>query len=372
MTERLDCAVIGAGAVGLAIARELALRGREVVVLEATDAVGTETSSRNSEVIHAGIYYPPGSLKGRLCVKGKELLYDYLQTHAVTTRRCGKLVVATRESEKPMLREVAAMAAANGCHDLEIIDAGLAREMEPALFCVQAIWSPSTGIFDSHGYMLALRGDLEAAGGMIAFMSPVAGGRRTDRGLLLRTKGRDATEVLCGAVINSAGLGAQSVASAIDGMATAALPPRYLCKGSYFQLSGKPPFERLIYPVPGPASLGCHYTRDLGGQGRFGPDAEWVDDIDYRVDPRRAESFYAAIREYWPDLPDDTLHPAYCGIRPKIQAPHEPARDFMIQGPGDHGVDGLINLFGIESPGLTASLAIAEHVADLVAATGTA
>ncbi len=372
MTERLDCAVIGAGAVGLAIARELARRGREVVVLEAAEAIGSETSSRNSEVIHAGLYYPPGSLKGRLCVRGKTLLYAYLDARGVEVRRCGKLLVATEPDEVPRLSEVIGKAAANGCTELEIIDADRAREMEPDLHCLKAIWSPTTGIFDSHGYMLALRGDLEAAGGMIAFVSPVTGGMATADGPLLRTGGADATEVLCRTVVNAAGLGAWAIAASLDGMPPDRVPPRYLCKGNYFQLTGRPPFERLIYPLPGSASLGCHYTRDLGGQGRFGPDAEWVDGISYTVDPARADSFYDSIRRYWPDLPDGALTPAYCGIRPKIQAPHEPAHDFMIQGPADHGVAGLVNLYGIESPGLTASPAIAEYAADLVAGEATA
>lgn len=366
MTESLECAVIGGGVVGLAVARALARNGLEVVVLEAEEALGTQTSSRNSEVIHAGIYYPEGSLKGRLCVRGKEMLYAYLDSHGVDHIRCGKFVVATTEAEVAVLDTVEARARANGCDDLEWVDGPDAMRAEPGLSCLRALWSPSTGILDSHGFMLALQGDVEAHGGMVALGSPVTGGALTGHGLLITTGGKEAMEVLCMRVINCAGLGAQSVARSIAGMRPGSVPERYLCKGNYFQLSGPAPFERLIYPVPGQASLGCHYTRDLGGQGRFGPDVEWVDRMDYAVDPARAEAFYDSIRSYWPDLPDGALHPAYSGIRPKLQGPGESAKDFTIQGPDVHGVPGLINLYGIESPGLTASLAIGDHVADLV------
>ncbi|WP_046021486.1 NAD(P)/FAD-dependent oxidoreductase [Magnetospira sp. QH-2] len=363
MTEPLDCAVIGAGVVGLAVARALALAGREVVVLERADAIGTQTSARNSEVIHAGIYYPEGSLKGSLCLRGKALLYDYLERHGLDHRRCGKLVVATTAEEEPILDQVLSKAAANGCTDLQWLSQKEALAREPNLRCLAALWSPSTGIFDTHGYMLALHGDLESAGGAIALGSPVDSGRITEDGILLRVGGRDPMELLCRSVVNAAGLWAQPTAAALEGMPPEHIPPRYFCKGNYFSLAGKAPFESLVYPVPGAASLGCHYTRDLGGQGRFGPDVEWVEDLDYQVDPNRADSFYDAIRRYWPDLPDGALQPGYCGIRPKIQAPGEAAQDFLISGPETHGIAGLVHLFGIESPGLTASLAIGERVA---------
>ena len=366
MIDKLDCAVIGGGVVGLAIARAMAMKGREVVVLEAADAIGTGTSSRNSEVIHAGIYYPEGSLKGRLCVAGKHQLYQYLESHGIDHNRCGKYVVATDAAEEAALETVVAKAAANGCDDLEWVDGAEAMRNEPGLKCTKALWSPSTGIFDTHGYMLALQGDLEDRGGMVAFLSPMVAGTVTPDGIVIRSGGEAEMEVLCSTVINSAGLGAQSVARSVEGLASHSIPEGYICKGNYFQLTGRAPFERLIYPVPGPASLGCHYTRDLGGQGRFGPDVEWIDELNYEVDANRAESFYHSIRKYWPDLPDDSLQPGYSGIRPKLQAPGEPAEDFMIQGPAEHGVSGLINLYGIESPGLTSSLAIGDHVAEMI------
>ncbi|WP_460020224.1 NAD(P)/FAD-dependent oxidoreductase [Magnetospira thiophila] len=367
MTEQLDCAVIGAGVVGLAVARALALAGREVVVLEKATAIGTETSSRNSEVIHAGIYYPVGSLKGRLCVRGKGLLYDYLQSHGIEHQRCGKLLVATQPSEIPILDQVLQRAAANGCTDLQRINGPQAEAWEPGLRCVAALWSPSTGIFDSHGYMLALQGDLEAAGGVVAFGSPIEGGQITQDGILLRVGGDEPMALQCRTVVNAAGLWAQAIARSLDGMPPEHVPPLHLCKGNYFQLSGRAPFQRLIYPVPGAASLGCHFTRDLGGQGRFGPDEEWVERLDYRVDPGRGEAFYAAIRRYWPGLPDGALQPGYSGIRSKLHPPGEAAHDFRILTPEHHGIPGLVHLFGIESPGLTASLALGEWVAERLA-----
>jgi L-2-hydroxyglutarate oxidase LhgO len=363
MTETVDCIVIGAGAVGLATARALALAGREVIVVEAADAIGTETSSRNSEVIHAGIYYPDGSLKARLCRRGRDLLYAYLAERAIPHRRCGKLVVASDESERARLEQVEIRARANDVADIQPIAAEAARAMEPNLACVAALWCPSTGIFDSHAYMLSLQGDAEAAGAMVALRSPVTGGRVVDGAIELAIGGPEPTRLAARTVVDAAGLGAQRVAAGIDGMPEALVPPLYYAKGSYFALAGKPPFGRLIYPVPGEASLGTHYLLDMGGRARFGPDVEWVERIDYAVDPRRADQFYAAIRRFWPDLPDGALTPDYAGVRPKLQAPGEPARDFMIQGPETHGIAGLINLFGIESPGLTASLAIAAVVA---------
>ena len=366
MAETVDCVVIGAGVIGLAVARALALAGREVIVLEKADAIGTETSSRNSEVIHAGIYYPDGSLKARLCRRGRDMLYAYLAERGIACDRCGKLVVATEDGEVERPAAVETRARGNGVDDLRRIGAAEAVAMEPGLHCVAALHSPSTGIFDSHAYMLSLQGDAEDRGAMIAFLSPVTGGRVTDAGILLRVGGNAPAEIVARTVVNSAGLGAQAVAAAIDGMPARVIPPLFYAKGNYFALTGRPPFRRLIYPVPGLASLGTHYTRDLGGQGRFGPDVEWIDAVNYDVHPERAETFYAAIRRFWPDIADGALQPAYAGVRPKLQAPGEPARDFLFQGPETHGVPGLLNLFGMESPGLTASLAIAETVVDLL------
>jgi len=362
MAEAVDCVVVGAGVIGLAVARALAMTGREVVVLESEDAIGTATSSRNSEVIHAGLYYPQDSLKARLCVQGRDRLYAYLAERGIEHERCGKLVVATDEAEVDALRALEDKARANGVDDVVWLNADEAGAMEPSLHCVAAVHSPSTGILDSHGYMLGLQGDAEAFGAAIAFLSPVIGGRVDVDGIGLDVGGAEAMALHCRTVVNCAGLGAPALARSIEGMPAEAVPPLHYAKGNYFQLSGRAPFSRLVYPVPGTASLGVHFTRDLGGQGRFGPDVEWIDSIDYTVDPDRARQFYAAIRRYWPDLADDALQPAYCGIRPKIQAPGEPPRDFVIQGPEVHGVRGLVNLFGIESPGLTASLAIADEV----------
>jgi len=364
MTERVDCIVIGAGVVGLAVARRLAMAGRDVVVLEAADAIGTETSSRNSEVIHAGIYYARDSLKARLCVDGKHQLYDFCRDHGVPHRNCGKLIVATSDEEMATLDDIRQRAANNGVGDLYPVSAGQAQDMEPALSCVGAMVSPSTGIIDSHGLMLAYQGAAEDHGAMIAFLSRVVGGSAGSRHHTLDVAMADGEimRIETPILVNAAGLQAQAVAGAIDGMPADCVPPSYLCKGSYFALTGKQPFSRLIYPVPRSASLGVHVTLDMAGQIRFGPDQEWVDSIDYDVDPHRADEFYAAVRQYFPGLPDGALVPAYSGMRPKIQAPDEPARDFMIQGPEAHGLEGLVNLFGIESPGLTASLAIADEV----------
>lgn len=368
MAERVDCVVIGAGVVGLAIARRLTMAGREVIVLEAADMIGTETSSRNSEVIHAGIYYPKGSLKARLCVAGKQRLYAFCESHGVPHRNCGKLVVATSEAELPVLESIRQKARDNGVDDLYFIDGKAARALEPELACVAALVSPSTGIIDSHALMLAYQGEAEDHGAMIAFNSPLLEGRVEDDGFLLSIgDGSGAPVTLaCDMLVNSAGLHAQSVARRLGGLSPATIPPQYFCKGSYFSLLGKQPFGRLIYPVPRSASLGVHVTLDMAGQVRFGPDQEWVDRIDYDVDLRRADVFYEAVRRYWPGLKDGALQPAYAGIRPKTQAPDGPATDFMIQGPAEHGVPGLVNLYGIESPGLTASLAIADAVAELL------
>jgi len=362
MTDRVDCVVIGAGVVGLAVARACALAGLETLALEAESAIGTATSARNSEVIHAGLYYPRGSLKARLCVQGRQALYDYCASHGVAHRRCGKLIVATRDEQAGALERIGAAAAANGVHDLRRLDATQARAREPALRCVAALESPSTGIIDSHGLMLSLQGDLESAGGLLALRSPVLSGRVLADGILLRVGGDDPMELIAGRVVNCAGLHAQAVAAAIDGLPPDSIPAGRYAKGNYYALSGKAPFSRLIYPVPEPGGLGVHLTLDQGGQARFGPDVEWVDAIDYSVDPARADGFYAAIRRYWPDLRDGALRPDYAGIRPKLAVPAGQDADFVIRDARTHGIPGLVNLYGIESPGLTACLAIADEV----------
>ena len=364
--ERVDCIVIGAGVVGLAVARRLALEGREVVVLEAEGAIGTHTSSRNSEVIHAGIYYAPGSLKARLCVPGKQALYRYCEMHGVGHRRCGKLIVATGDSQRPALEKLHAQALANGVDDLQWLTGEQARALEPELACVAALFSPSTGVVDSHGLMLAYQGDAEAHGAAIALRSPVRCGRIDSDAIELDVGGTQPMRIRARMVVNSAGLHAQKLAAALRGFPADRVPPCHYAKGNYYSLSGRSPFSRLIYPIPELASHGVHLSLDLAGQARFGPDVEWVEAIDYGVDPGRADAFYREIRRYWPGLAEGALSPGYAGIRPKIQAPGEPARDFLIEGPREHGVAGLVNLFGIESPGLTASLAIADHVHDLL------
>jgi L-2-hydroxyglutarate oxidase LhgO len=365
--DQVDCVVIGAGVVGLAVARALALTGREVMVLEAAEAIGTQTSSRNSEVIHAGIYYVQGSLKARLCVQGRQMLYEYCAERGIGHRRCGKLIVATSQPQRAGLQGIIAKAAANGVNDLVLLTRDQARAVEPALECVAAVHSPSTGIVDSHALMLALQGDLENAAGMVAFNSPVAQGRVTPLGIELETL--DGTPLRARSVVNAAGLSAPSLARKIEGLDPAQVPTAHYAKGNYFTLSGRSPFARLIYPVPEAAGLGVHLTIDLGGQAKFGPDVQWVDSPDdLVVDPARGDAFYAEVRKYWPALPDGALQAGYAGIRPKINAPHEAARDFLIQGPAEHGVAGLVNLFGIESPGLTSSLAIGELVKELLAA----
>jgi L-2-hydroxyglutarate oxidase LhgO len=358
----VDCVVIGAGVVGLAVARAFARAGREVLVLEAESAIGTGVSSRNSEVIHAGIYYPTGLTKTQLCVKGNAMLYRFCRDYGVPHRRCGKLVVAANESEVEMLAVLDAQANANGVDDLVWLTGAEARALEPALRASRAVLSPSTGIVDSHALMLALRGDAEAHGAMIALATPVVAGRAQSDSVTIETGGSEPMRLAASLVINAAGLGAQTVARAIDGMPADKIPSQHLAKGNYFSLRGRSPFSRLVYPMPAAGGLGVHLTLDLAGQARFGPDVEWIESIDYAVDPRRAESFYAAIRTYWPELPDNALQPAYAGIRPKIARPGGSATDFLIQTEDDHGVRGLVNLFGIESPGLTASLAIAERL----------
>ncbi len=362
--DQIDCVVIGAGVVGLAVARALALQGREVMVLEAADAIGTGTSSRNSEVIHAGIYYPPGSLKARLCVQGRQLLYAYCAERGIGHSRCGKLIVATSDAQAAQLQAIMAKATANGVTDLVLLTREEAQAMEPRLECVAAVHSPSTGIVDSHGLMLALQGDLENAAGLVVLNSPLAHARCAPDAIVVVAE--DGTELQARTVVNAAGLQAQALARRFDGLPAQAVPPSYYAKGNYFTLSGRSPFSRLIYPVPEAAGLGVHLTLDLGGQARFGPSFRWVDAIDYRVDAAEADGFYAEVRRYWPALPDGALQPGYAGVRPKISGPGEPAADFRIDGPARHGVPGLVNLFGIESPGLTSALAIAEDVEALL------
>lgn len=360
--DQIDAVVIGAGVVGLAIARALSRGGLETVVLERATAIGTGVSSRNSEVIHAGLYYPAGSLKARLCVRGKQLLYAHCAEYGVPVQRCGKLVVATSAAQLDGLRALQRKAATNGVDDLQWLSRDEALALEPALACHAALLSPSTGIIDSHALMLSLQGDLERHGGMVAFASEVQAVRRDGEAHLVMTE--DVT-LRARIVVNAAGLRAPWVASRIEGLPPP--PPARFSKGCYFALQGRAPFSRLIYPLPQDAWLGVHLTLDLGGQARFGPDAEWLldvehpDQIDYQVDPRRADVFYADVRRYWPALPDGALQPAYSGVRPKIHGPDEPAPDFRIDGPAEHGVPGLLNLMGIESPGLTSALAIGEE-----------
>ena len=363
--EQVDAVVIGAGVVGLAVGRALALSGREVLVLESENAIGTGTSSRNSEVIHAGIYYPAGSLKARLCVQGKQMLYAYCAERGVAHQRLGKLIVATSPEQVLALEGIRAKAAANGVHDLQKLTAAQAQGLEPALSCEAALLSPSTGVIDSHGYMLALQGDMENAGGLLALVSPVQhiGVKHGTATHPIRVTTQDGTELACKVLVNAAGLSAVALARGMAGLDPSLLPQAHYAKGNYFTLAGKAPFSRLIYPVPEAAGLGVHLTLDLGGQAKFGPDVQWVDDpADLQVDPRRGDAFYAEVRKYWPALQDGALQPGYAGMRPKINAPHDTAADFMIQGPAEHGVPGLVNLLGIESPGLTSSLAMADEV----------
>lgn len=363
--DRVDAVVIGAGVVGLAVARALGQAGQETIVAEAQPGIGQGVSSRNSEVIHAGLYYTPGSLKARLCVRGKEMLYALCASHGVEHRRCGKLTVANSEEEVRALRGLQDRAAANGV-PVTFLAAAQAKALEPALQCIAALHSPSTGIVDSHGFMLALQGDLERAGGMVALGTQVVSAtlaRRAGDAHVLRFA--DGSELACGILVNAASLHACGLARRFEGLEARFIPREWFAKGSYYALSGRSPFTHLIYPAPADAWLGVHLTLDLGGQAKFGPDIEWLDvatpeQIDYRVDPARADGFYAEVRRYWPGLPDGALSPSYSGVRPKIHGPHESAPDFRIDGPAVHGVPGLLNLFGVESPGLTSALAIGE------------
>jgi L-2-hydroxyglutarate oxidase LhgO len=363
MVPEIEAIVVGAGVVGLAVARALARAGREVVVLEAATAIGTHTSSRNSEVIHAGIYYPAGSLKARMCVQGREALYRYCQEHDVPHRRIGKLLVAVTDDEIPSLDRYAASARANGVTDLVPVSRAEAAELEPSVRCVQALLSPSTGIIDSHALMQSFRREAEAGGARVVLAAPVLGGRIDADGIEVDVGGSDSTRVRCRILVNAAGLYAQRVASTFEGLDPLTVPPCHYAKGHYFVLSSRAPFRRLVYPMPVPGGLGVHVTLDLGGQARFGPDVDWVSEVDYAFDESRAAGFYEAIRRYFPGIVDGDLTPGYTGIRPKLGPATSPAADFVVQGPADHGVPGLVNLYGIESPGLTASLAIADEVA---------
>jgi L-2-hydroxyglutarate oxidase LhgO len=371
MTDRVDALVVGAGVIGLAVARELALAGHEVVVIDRAEGIGTATSSRNSEVVHGGLYYPPGSLKARLCVEGREALYRYCEQHGVAHRRCGKLVVAVDDAEVAGLQALHAHALANGVADAHLIDGAAARALEPALRCVAALHSPSTGIVDSHGVMLALQGDAEDRGAVLALHSPFEGAVVTRDGFDVWVGGAQPMRLTTRMLVNAAGLHASTVARHIVGLEARHVPATRWCRGHYFALGGRAPFSRLVYPMHNSAGLGVHFTLDLGGQGRFGPDVDWLADgvgEDYTVDSTRIAGFEREIRRYWPGLRDGALAPAYSGIRPKLVGPGEPAADFRIDGPAQHGVPGLVNLFGIESPGLTASLPVASRAASLLQA----
>lgn len=363
----IDALVIGGGVIGLAVARALALSGMAVVIAEKAQQFGMETSSRNSEVIHAGIYYPPGSLKARLCLEGRDRLYAFCDARGVPYRRCGKFIVATRETQVPGLEKILANAQASGVTDLAWMDGAAVRALEPDIACERAIFSPSTGIIDSHAYMLALLGEAEAHGAILACQTEVTAIRRSGDHWAVHVAGDDGEPALTTArVINCAGLWASAVAGAIEGMDPAHVPVTRYAKGCYFSYVGATRFSHLIYPVPEPGGLGTHLTLDMARGARFGPDVEWIDTLDYEVPPERHATFLAAVRAFWPGVDSERLQPAYSGIRPKIAGPADPAADFRFDGPEVHGLPGVFNLFGIESPGLTASLAIAEHVRAMV------
>lgn len=368
--ERIGALVVGAGVVGLAVGRALAQAGHEVIVCEAQTSIGQGVSSRNSEVIHAGLYYTPGSLKAQLCVRGKDMLYALCATHGVPHRNCGKFVVACSAGEAKALDVLAARAAANGV-PVERLDAAQVKAAEPALHCVAALSSPTTGIVDSHSLMLALQGDLERAGGFVALGSAIDSAVLGHGGEAHVVRMADGTEIETPILVNSASLHACALARRFAGLDASTIPREHYAKGNYYSLAGKAPFTRLIYPAPADAWLGVHLTLDMGGQAKFGPDLEWLDarapeEIDYKVDPKRADGFYAEVRRYWPALADGALQPSYSGVRPKIYGPGESAPDFRVDGPTVHGVRGVVNLFGIESPGLTSALAIGEHVLSLI------
>ena len=373
--EQVDCVVIGAGVVGLAVAREMALQGRETILLERENAFGTISSARNSEVIHAGIYYPKDSLKAQLCVQGNRMLYEYCRTHQVATQPYGKLIVASDETQIGDLQAILYKAQNNQVPEIGIISGEEAKRLEPQLRCSAAILSASTGIVDSHGYMLSLLGGFEDAGGMVAYQSPLISaktlGAKAENGFALEIGGADEMQIQTQLLINCAGLSAPAIARKIERLDAGQVPKAYFAKGNYFSLSGKSPFFHLIYPIPEPGGLGVHLTLDMGGQAKFGPDVEWLDidsenQIDYTVNPKRSEGFYEAVRRYWPGLKDGSLQPDYSGVRAKIVPPNAPAGDFCINGPSEHGLQGLYNLYGFESPGLTSSLAIARHLEGLI------
>lgn len=369
--ESMEAVVIGAGVVGLACARALAGHGIETVILERAPGFGTESSARSSEVIHAGLYYPTGSLKACLCVAGRRQLYAYCDTHAVAYRRCGKLIVATADVQQDKLRDLQRQGQENGVDDLRYLDASTVRTLEPELTCRAALLSPSTGIIDSRGLMIALLGDAERAKAVLALRSPMLRGAIMSDGIVIEVGGATTLRCRTRIVVNAAGAWAQDVAASLHGFPRAQIPVGFHAKGHYFALNRRAPFSRLVYPLPEKGGLGIHLTLDLAGQARFGPDVEWLPgrssgqplaDFDYCVDPARAAAFHDEIRRYWPALPEDALTPAYSGVRSKIAGRSEPPGDFLIQGPAQHGIRGLVNLFGIESPGLTASLAIGDLV----------
>ena len=364
--ETADCVVVGAGVVGLGVARTLAAAGRDVLVLEAEPRIGEHTSSRNSEVIHAGLYYKKGTLRQHLFPRAPRLLYAYCAEHGVPHKRLGKLVVARRAEEVEPLRRHMGHAAEAGLDDLQWLTPDQARELEPNLFCHAAYLSPSSGIVDSHALMLAYQGEVEHHGGRVVLRAPVTGGEVTSQGVRIEVGGAEPMTLMCKTLINCAGHGAPPLARAIAGIPADKVPRNFFRRGVYFSVTGRRPFKRLIYPMHGPGGMDIHAVIDLAGNVRFGPDVEWVDRLDYSVDPKRAEAFYRSVRTFWPALPDGALSPAYAGIRPKITGPDETPADFLIQGPRDHGIPHLVNLFGIESPGLTSSLAIGEYVAKLL------
>ncbi len=369
--EQVDCVVIGAGVVGLAVAREMALQGRETILLEREASFGTISSARNSEVIHAGIYYPKDSLKAKLCVAGNRLLYEYCRSHQVSTNPCGKLIVAADASQLDDLQAILFKAQNNQVPNIKMISGVQAKSLEPQLRCEAALLSASTGVVDSHGFMLSLLGGFEDAGGMVAYQSPFlsakAIGNQAEGGFELSIGGADGMTIQTKLLINCAGLSAPAVAQKIEGLSQEQIPKAYFAKGNYFSLSGKSPFSHLIYPIPEPGGLGVHLTLDMGGQAKFGPDVEWLDieeegQINYTVDPGRGDRFYAAVRQYWPGLKDGALQADYSGVRAKVVAPNQPAGDFCFDGPEQHQLQGLFNLYGFESPGLTSSLAIAQNL----------
>ncbi|WP_062308269.1 NAD(P)/FAD-dependent oxidoreductase [Polynucleobacter sinensis] len=373
--EQVDCVVVGAGVVGLAVAREMALQGRETILLERENSFGTISSARNSEVIHAGIYYPKDSLKAKLCVEGNRLLYEYCRSHQVGTHAYGKLIVASDASQVDDLQAILYKAQNNQVPDIKLISGAEARALEPQLQCEAALLSGSTGVVDSHGLMLSLLGGFEDAGGMVAYQSPLMSakpiGKNAEGGFELEIGGADGMRMQTKLLINCAGMSAPALARKIEGLSPEQIPKAYFAKGNYFSLSGKSPFTHLIYPIPEPGGLGVHLTLDMGGQAKFGPDVEWLDieeedQINYTVDPRRGEGFYAAVRRYWPGLKDGALQADYSGVRAKIVPSSAPAGDFCFDGPSQHQLHGLFNLYGFESPGLTSSLAIAKHLEMLV------